>query len=93
MTADQINQFATLLEQGASQSEIARALGVSRQRVWQIIRNAEGRCMTCGDRAMTATRCYMHARQESLKKRARRQPAHPYFRPDEYRPRVTGGAQ
>jgi hypothetical protein len=44
------------------QSALARSLGVSRQRVWSMLREAGGACVTCGKpREQYALYCDQHA--------------------------------
>ena len=50
-------------------TRLAKKLGVSRQRAWQIIKKAEGRCETCGMPKITSRYCEKHAIAERKRKR------------------------
>jgi hypothetical protein len=53
-------------------SERARRLGVSRQRVWQMERKAEGCCVTCGNPCnLYAAHCDEHAVEQRVLMRKR----------------------
>lgn len=48
---------------------LARELGISRQRLWQIMQEKEGKCQLCQEPAFKTGRCKKHYKSALIRKR------------------------
>lgn len=57
-TSDNLKAARSIRSQVAKRVEkIMKAIGVSRQQVWQLKMHKEGRCVSCGEKAVNKNHC------------------------------------